>query len=150
MTTKKPSESYSESVHILNLNTMNGYDRLFGGKLMEWIDITAAVVARRHSNRNITTVLVHELEFKEPAYANDLVVLTGKVVFVGRTSMDVCVKSFVEKLDGSRQLINSAYLTLVALDESGKPTPVPQLELESEEEKSEWARAKARREASKR
>jgi acyl-CoA hydrolase len=145
ITKKKPSESYTESVHILNLNTMNGYDRLFGGKLMEWIDITAAVVARRHSNCNITTVLVHELEFKEPAFANDLVVLTGKIVYVGRTSMDVCVKSYVEKLDGTRQLINSAYLTLVALDENDKPTPVPSLELETDEDRAEWERAKLRR-----
>lgn len=150
MNKKKPSDSYTESVHILNLNTMNGYDRLFGGKLMEWIDITAAVVARRHSNCNITTVLVHELEFKAPAFANDLVVLTGKIVYVGRTSMDVCVKSFVEKLDGSRQLINSAYLKLVALDENDKPTPVPEIELETEEERIEWERAKVRRAASNR
>ena len=149
MTAKTPADSYTESVHILNLNTMNGYERLFGGKLMEWIDITAAVAARRHSNRNVTTVLVHELEFKEPAFANDLVVLCGKVVCVGRTSMDVCVRSYVEKQDGSRQLINSAYLTLVALDENDRPTPVPPLEPQTEEEKAEWERAAARREARK-
>ncbi|MCI8388756.1 MAG: acyl-CoA thioesterase [Clostridiales bacterium] len=145
MITKKPSDSYTESVHILNLNTMNGYDRLFGGKLMEWIDITAAVTARRHANCNVTTVLVNELEFKQPAFANDLVVLIGKVVYVGRTSIDVSVKSYVEKTDGSRQLINNAYLTLVALDENDKPTPVPALEPETEEEIAEWERAKARR-----
>lgn len=149
MTAKTPADSYTESVHILNLNTMNGYERLFGGKLMEWIDITAAVAARRHSNRNVTTVLVHELEFKEPAFANDLVVLTGRVVYVGRTSMDVCVRSYVEKQDGSRQLINSAYLTLVALDENDRPTPVPPLEPQTDEEKTEWERAAARREARK-
>ena len=51
MEPKKPSESYTESVQILNRSTMNGYDRLFGGKLMEWIDVIAAVVARRHSKR---------------------------------------------------------------------------------------------------
>ena len=100
MEPKKPSESYTESVQILNRSTMNGYDRLFGGKLMEWIDVIAAVVARRHSKKNVTTVLVNRLEFKKPAFANDLVVLTGKIVCVGRTSMDICVKSYVEKEDG--------------------------------------------------
>lgn len=144
---KTSEDSYTESVQILNLGTMNGYNRLFGGKLMEWIDICAAVVARRHANRNVTTVLVDTLEFKEPAYANSLVVLCGKIVYVGRTSMDVRVQSYVEKLDGSRQLINSAYLTLVALDENDKPTPVPPLTLTTDEEKAEWEAAKARREA---
>ncbi len=144
---KTPSESYTESVQILNLSTMNGYNRLFGGKLMEWIDICAAVAARRHANKNVTTVLVDTLEFKEPAYANSLVVLCGKIVYVGRTSMDVRVQSYVETLDGTRHLINSAYLTLVALDENDKPTPVPPLELTTDEERAEWEAAKARREA---
>ena len=146
---KTPTESYTESVQILNLSTMNGYNRLFGGKLMEWIDICAAVTARRHANRNITTVLVDTLEFKEPAYANSLVVLCGKIVYVGRTSMDVRVQSYVETLDGTRHLINSAYLTLVALDENDKPTPVPPLTLTCNEERAEWDAAIKRRESRK-
>ena len=143
---KTPSESYTESVQILNLATMNGYNRLFGGKLMEWIDICAAVTARRHANRNVTTAHVHSLEFKEPAYANSLVVMCAKVVYVGKTSMDVCVRSYVETLDGSRRLINSAYLTLVALDENDRPTPVPPLTLTTDEERAEWDAALRRRE----
>lgn len=145
MTAKKPSESFTESVHILTLGNMNGYSRLFGGKLMEWIDINSAVAARRHSGRNVTTVSVRNLEFKEPAFANDTLVMTSKVVYVGRTSMDICTKSYVEKLDGTRILINSAYLTMVALDENDRPTPVPPLEPETDEEKREFAEAKARR-----
>ena len=143
---KKPSDSYTESVQILNLSTMNGYNRLFGGKLMEWIDICAAVAARRHSGRNVTTAHVYSLEFKEPAYANSLVVMCSKVVYVGRTSMDVKVCSYVETLDGTRRLINSAYLTLVALDENDRPTPVPPLALETDEEREEWNAALRRRE----
>ena len=142
---KKASDSYTESVHILNLGTMNGYSRLFGGRLMEWIDVTAAVVARRHSCTNVTTVCVNKLEFKEPAFANDLVVLTGKIVYTGRTSMDILVRSYVEKLDGHRSLINSAYVTMVAIDENDRPTPVPQIEPEGDEERREWELAKARR-----
>ncbi len=145
MTAKKPSESFTESVHILTLGNMNGYSRLFGGKLMEWIDINSAVAARRHSGRNVTTVSVRNLEFKEPAFANDTLVMTSKVVYVGRTSMDICTKSYVEKLDGTRILINSAYLTMVALDENDRPTPVPPLEPETDEEKRDFAEAKARR-----
>ncbi len=143
---KKPSDSYTESVQILNLSTMNGYNRLFGGKLMEWIDICAAVTARRHSCRNVTTAHVYSLEFKEPAYANSLVVMCSKLVYVGRTSMDVKVCSYVETLDGTRRLINSAYLTLVALDENDRPTPVPPLVPETDEEREEWNAALRRRE----
>lgn len=144
---KKVNESYTESVHILSLGNMNGYSRLFGGKLMEWIDINSAVAARRHSGHNVTTVSVQKLEFKEPAFANDLLVLTSKVVYTGRTSMDICTKSYVEHLDGSRHLINSAYITMVALDENDRPVEVPQIEVETEEEKCEYVLAKARREA---
>lgn len=147
---KHPSESYTESVHILNLGNMNGYSRLFGGKLMEWIDINSAVAARRHSGCNVTTVSVQKLEFREPAYANDTLVMTSKVVYTGRTSMDICTKSYVERLDGKRQLINSAYLTMVALDENDRPTPVAGLEPETEEEKREYELARERREQLKR
>ena len=61
--------------------------------------------------------------------------------------MDICVKSYVEKADGSRMLINLAYLTLVAIDENGKPTPVPPLEIETDEEREEYEKALARRAA---
>ena len=142
---KKPADSYTESAHIVTSADMNGYDRLFGGQLMEWIDICAAVAARRHAGRNVTTVKVQGLEFREPAHANDLVVLTSRVVWVGRTSMDVRVDCYVERLDGSRQKINKAYLTMVALDEHDMPTPVPELKLASVEEHAEWELAEKRR-----
>lgn len=150
MNPKSPSESYTESVHILNLGNMNGYSRLFGGKLMEWIDINTAVAARRHAGKNVTTVSVRNLEFKEPAFANDVLVLTSRVVYAGRTSMDIHTCSYVEHLDGSRQLINSAYLTMVALDENDRPSPVPPLLIETEEDRLEYEAAKARRASEKR
>ncbi len=142
---KKPSQSYAEAVHLVTSADMNGYNRLFGGQLMEWIDICAAVSARRHSNKNVTTVRVQSLDFKAPALANDLVVMCSKVVWVGNTSMDVHVESYVEKLDGTRLQINSAYLTLVAIDENERPTPVPRLELTSDEERAEWDAAVLRK-----
>lgn len=111
---------------------------------MGWIDIVAVVVARRHSNRNVTTAAVDRLEFKGSAKANNLIVLSGKMIYAGRTSMQVCVKSFVEEQDGSRLLINRAYLTLVALDENEAPCEVPALIPETEEEKLEYAAAELR------
>ena len=142
---KKVSDSYTEQVQILNQTNMNGFGRLFGGQLMQWIDVVAAVTARRHSERNVTTVLVDKLEFKKPARVNDTVVITGKIVYTGRTSMEVCVKSYVEELNKSKTLINKAYLTMVALDENDTPTEIPQLTPETDEEKAEWAAAEKRR-----
>ena len=113
---------------------------------MQWIDIVAGVTARRHSGKNVTTLMVDSLQFKEAAYANDLIVIIGKVTYVGRTSMEVCVRSYVEEQDGMRRLINTAYFVMVALDENEKPTEVPGLILESEEEKMEWEFAKKRNE----
>lgn len=142
---KTPEESVAEQVQVLTQSTMNGANRLFGGRLMEWIDIVAAVVARRHSEHNVTTVLVETLEFLAPAVANSTIVLKGRIVYVGRTSMVVRVTSYVEELNGTRTLINSAYLTMVALGEDDRPCPVPKLTVLSAEDKAEWDKAETRR-----
>ena len=68
---KKISDSRTEQVQILNQSNINGFGRLFGGQLMQWIDVVAAVTARRHSEKNVTTVLVDRLEFKKPARVNN-------------------------------------------------------------------------------
>lgn len=144
---KKVSDSYTEQVQILTQSSMNGFGRLFGGVLMQWIDVVAAVTARRHCERNVTTVLVDRLEFKKPARANDTVLLTGNITYVGKTSMEVCVNTYVEELNGTKSLINRAYLVMVALDEHDKPCRVPGLILTNDEEKRQWELGKARKEA---
>lgn len=143
---KTVSQSETQQIQILMPEHINGYDRLFGGRLMEWIDVVAAVVARRHSGCNVTTAAVGHLEFKRAAYVNSTIVLKGKMTYVGRTSMEVRVDTYVEELSGEQTLINRAYLVLVALDENNKPTVVPRLILETEEERQEWEAAKLRRE----
>lgn len=146
---KKVSESRTEQVQLITQSDLNGYKRLYGGRLMEWIDTVAGVTARRHSEKNITTAMVDTLQFKKAAYANDLIVLIGQVTYVGKTSMEVCVRSYVEAPNGMRSLINTAYLVMVALDENEKPAQVPGLILETEQQKIEWEFAKLRNEARK-
>ena len=143
---KPVSASRTEQVQILMFDTMNGYSRLFGGRLMEWIDVVAAVVARRHCGCNVTTAAVDTLQFAAPAYVNDTVILLGYVTYAGTTSMEVCVRTFVENLDGTRREINKAYLVMVAINEDNRPIPVPPVIAETEEEKREYAEAKKRRE----
>lgn len=141
MAGKHVSESYTEQVQVLSQSTLNGYNRLFGGQLMQWIDVVAAVVARRHSGCNVTTASVDNLRFEGPAYANDTIVLCGYITYTGRTSMEVCVRTYVEELSGLKRLINVAYLVMVALNAEERPTEVPKLVVESEAEKREWEAA---------
>jgi acyl-CoA hydrolase len=143
--------SRAEQVHIIMPADCNQSFRLFGGKLMEWVDIIAAVVARRHSGREVTTASVDRLDFLAPAKLNDIVLIIGRLVYVGRTSMMVCVDTYVEDSDCdcvSRKLVNRAYVTMVALDKDKKPAPVPELLLETDAEKADYESGKARRDAS--
>ena len=136
------------SVQIVLPQHCNGYarPRLFGGQIMAWIDVTGAVAARRYANAAVTTVCVDNLNFIAPAYLNDTVVQEARVTWTGRTSMEVRVDSFVERLDGSRSLVNKAYAVYVALDGDEKPMAVPPFVPETDEERQEFAAALVRRE----
>ena len=146
---KTVKSSRTEQVQILSQSTLNGYKRLFGGRLMEWIDVVAAVTARRHSGKNVTTAAIDSLEFKRAAYANDTLVLTGEISYVGNTSMEVTVKTYIETLGGERTLINRAFVIMVALDENEDPTPVPPIMPETEEERQMLNGGRRRAEARK-
>ena len=142
-------QSKTEQVQLLMPEHISGSGRLFGGRLVEWIDIVAAVTARRHSGRNVTTVSIDHLEFRKPAYSNDTLVLTGQIIYTGRTSMEIKVDTFIERLDGEKLLINRAYLVMVALGDDDKPTEVPPLICDTDEERQEYDEAKRRRDARK-
>ncbi len=136
---KHVHESYTEQVQIVMPAEINGFDRLFGGQLVEWIDVVAAVVARRHSGENVTTVSIDNLQFKAAARVNDTIILVGTITHVGNTSMEVRVETYVEALGGCRKLINKAYLVMVALEQgTEKPIQVPRLIIDGEEEQREW------------
>ena len=135
-------------VQIVLPQHCNGYakPRLFGGQLMAWIDIIGAVAARRFTHRAVTTVCIENLSFIGPAYLNDTVVQEARVTWTGRTSLEVRVDSHVEQLDGTRTLVNRAYIVFVALDDEDRPTPVPVFTPETEEERQEYQAAVRRRE----
>ena len=144
---KRVSDSFTTQVQILTQANLNGYFRLFGGQLMSWMDIVAAVTARRHSGKNVTTASVRNLDFHKAAHANNTIYLTGEIVYVGRTSMEVRVCAYVEELGARRDLINEARFVMVALDENERPSEVPGLILETEEQRRLWAEAAAVRSA---
>ena len=135
------------AVQIVLPQHCNGYakPRLFGGQIMAWIDVTGAVAARRYAQKAVTTVCIDHLTFLKPAYLNDTVVQEAVVTWTGHTSLEVRVDSMVERLDGSRELINRAYAVFVAIDDEDRPVPIPQFVPETVEEKQEYAAAEERR-----
>lgn len=139
MKAKRVKESITEQVHIVMPFHISQGDRLFGGQLLAWIDEVSAVTARRHCGRDVTTVAIDNLQFKAAVHLNNIVVLIGRVTYVGKTSMEIRVDTYVEDhLSGTRKVVNRAYLVMVALDENDKPTEVPRLILETESEHAEW------------
>ena len=143
---KAVSESRIEQVYQVRPEHLNGAGRLFGGKLMEWIDELAGLVGIRHAQQDVITASKDNLKFIRGAYLKDIIVLIGRVTFVGRTSMEVRVDTYIESIEGIRKPINRAYLTLVAIDAQGNPVEVPGLILETEAQKAEWEAGIRRRE----
>ena len=98
MNPKPVSASFTQQVQIIMPQHINGASRLFGGRLMEWIDVVAGVTARRHAGCDVTTASVGRLDFLAPAGVNDTILLEGRITWTGRTSMEVRVDTFVEGL----------------------------------------------------
>ena len=143
---KRVSDSITEITKLIQYRDINGGNRLFGGRLMEWIDEAAALAAMRHCGGNVTTLMIDSLRFKYGAFINDMIVLIAKVTYVGRTSMEVRVDTYVEdKSSGIRRAINHAYLTCVHVNDEGRPEPIPYgLKPESITEIAEWEGAQKR------
>lgn len=147
MKKKCVDDSKTEQFRLLKYEDINGANRLFGGKLMAWIDEVAGVTARRHCETQVTTACIDNLQFKEPAFLGNMVVIIGRITYIGRSSMEVRVDSYVEDAQGFRRPINRAYVTMVALDENEHPRAVEfGLELKTETEKIEWESGKRRAE----
>lgn len=147
MKKKHVEDSRTEQFRLLKYEDINGANRLFGGKLMAWIDEVAGVTARRHCETDVTTACIDNLQFKEPAFLGNMVVIIGRITYIGRSSMEVRVDSYVEDSKGFRRPINRAYVTMVALDEKEHPKAVEfGLELETESERAEWESGKRRAE----
>ena len=145
MEAKTVDDSRVETVHLVRPTHLNGADRLFGGILMQWIDEVAGIVAKRHSMCNVTTASVDNLTFMKGAYKGDMVVIKGKMTWVGSSSMEVCVDTYVESRSGRRERINNAHFMMVALDENDRPMTVPRLILQTDDEHLAWSHGEERR-----
>jgi len=145
----KPKPVRSSQVEMTEMvlpNHTNRLGNLLGGQLMHWIDICAAIAASRHTNRVCVTASVDELNFLHPIKEGEVVMLQASVNRAFTTSMEVGVKVTSENLlNGVRRHANSAYLTFVAIDDDGKPVPVPPVKPSSVVEKRRYNDAARRR-----
>ena len=136
---KSIDDSRTEQVHLLRYEDINGENRLFGGQLISWIDEVATTVAKRHTGMKVTTACIDNLQFKHPAFLDDLIVIVGYLTYVGNTSLEVRVDTYLETMDGIRKPINRAYLTMVALDTNGKSATIPWgIKIDNQSQKYEW------------
>ena len=128
-------------------NDTNQLGNLLGGRLMHWIDIAAAIAAQRHSGRVCVTASVDQLEFHTPISLGEIVTLQASVNRAFRSSMEVGVIVTAQGLgDSLMRRANNAYLTFVAIDDSGKPVQVPATVPENDEQKRRFDQALLRRE----
>ncbi|GFK92537.1 putative acyl-CoA thioester hydrolase [Fundidesulfovibrio magnetotacticus] len=124
----------------------NPYGSIHGGVILKNMDAAAAMAAMRHCRGNAVTVAMDGVSFLAPSRVGELVTFRAQVNHVGRTSMEVGVRVESENLfTGEVRHTASAYLTFVALDVSGKPSPAPPLVLETDDERRRFAQAEERR-----
>jgi acyl-CoA hydrolase len=126
----------------------NFFGTVFGGQIMAWMDLCAAVCAQRHAERPCVTAFVDDLLFKKPVRVGQVVLLRAQVQATFRTSMEIEVSVWGEDtFTGARWPTVECMATFVALDDGRAPTPVPPLLLETDEHRRIQAAAEARRAA---
>ena len=143
---KPVRESLVEMIQIVRPGDANPLGIAFGGTVVAWMDMAAAVSAVRHARRPAVTASIDNLSFLSPIHVGEFVVIRASVNYTGRTSMEVGVWIESENpLTGERKPTTHGYLTFVALDELGQPAPVPPVMPETREEKQRFEEAKRRR-----
>jgi uncharacterized protein (TIGR00369 family) len=141
------SHSKVTLTQMMEVTDANVAGNVHGGVIMRLVDTAAALAAIKHSGGVALTVGIDEMSFLEPVQIGEVVVLRASVNDVGTTSMECGVRVEAEDpLTGVIRHVNSAYLVFVAVDEAGKPRPVPPLIVESDDERRRQREAKLRRE----
>ena len=145
LSAKTVSASRISIAQLMQPEHANNLGNVHGGWIMKLVDEAGALACMRHSQNRVVTVAIDSMVFRHPIRLGDLVLLTAEVTNVGRTSMEVEIQVQAENpMSGQRWQTNTAYAVYVALDDTGKPTPVPPLIAESAEEKRRQAGAQAR------
>jgi acyl-CoA hydrolase len=149
MNGKRASETVVTIAEVIRPNEANFIGKLFGGELLAKIDLCAYAASAKHSGTVCVTASFDQVDFHEPIEVGELVTLTGRVTFVGRSSMEVMVEVHAENLKHSvKRHTNTARVTMVAILNS-KPIEVPRLICETRDEKILFLQGKMRRDSRK-
>ena len=142
---KRVSESRVEMAQVMFPMDANMAGNVHGGTIMKLIDTAAGIAAQRHCRTNVVTASMDRLDFHEPVFMGEIVILRASINYVGSTSMELGVRVDAENLmTGEVRHTNSAYVTMVSLDENRKPTPAPKIVSETEDEKRRFEEGRIR------
>jgi acyl-CoA hydrolase len=145
LSSRRIADSRVTLAQLMGPSEANLHSNVHGGHIMKLMDEAGASVAIRHARREVVTVAVDQVLFREPIHLGDLVTFNAELTYVGRTSMEVAIEVLAQNLlTGAVKHTNTAYFVYVALGEDGRPTPVPPLTLESDAERQRWEAAQAR------
>lgn len=145
MESKSYKDSYTELERLVLPADTNIFNALYGGRLVEWIDNVASIVAIKHGRRRAVTGSIDSLFFLSPIHMGDIVRMAGRVNFTTKTTMEIEVDVYSEEgLTGVKRFTTKSYLTYVAVDQDGRPTPIPPLLLDSDDVKRRFAEAEER------
>ncbi|GAA4834291.1 acyl-CoA thioesterase [Algivirga pacifica] len=143
---KHPKDSYVISSEIVLPNDTNTYGNLMGGRLMHMMDVIGAIAAQKHCNRAVVTASVDNISFKSSPALGDVITLEAKVTRAFNSSMEIYIKVNTENMQkGTIVECNTAFMTFVAIDQSGNPISVPRIEPETDQEKDFYESALRRR-----
>jgi acyl-CoA hydrolase len=143
---KGPNESRTEMTLMMLPSDANPKGNVFGGVILKHVDLVAGIVAKRHArNTNCVTASIDRMTFLKPVYIGNALILSARLNYVHRSSMEVEVTIEAENLDdGTRVHTGTAFVTTVALDGNGRPTEVPQLALNTTDDKRRFKEGEVR------
>ena len=145
MKAKKPGDSKAEMTVRMFPTDANPAGNIFGGEILKQIDTVAGIVAQRHCETNAVTASIDRVNFLKPVYVGNVLDLHAQINYVHRSSMEIEITVEAEDLrTGKKALTGTAFVTMVALDDDGKPTQVPELILETDDEKRRFREGEKR------
>ena len=130
---KKKSTVATSSIMVFPTDT-NDYGTMYGGRLIEMMDMVGGICARRFSSHKAVTASIEDMQFNKPINRGDIIELESRIIYTGRTSMVVKTKVTREGYDEDKEVCARAYFVFVAMDSEGKPIEVPILEIFTEKE----------------
>ena len=142
---KSPRESKAEMTVRMFPSDANPAGNVFGGEILKQIDLIAGLVSQRHARTNTVTASIDRVNFLRPVFVGNALILNARMNYVHRSSMEIEITVEAEDImTGKKTLTNTAFVTVVALDPSGKTTEVPSLLLETDEDKMRFSEGERR------